>query len=158
MRLRVPVFILMAMAVASPGVQADDKEKHKEKDKKQPKHAQRNDDRDHDRDRDRDRDRRDDDRDGKITICHVPPGNASARHTITVGESAWAAHRGHGDSRGACGSDHPDRDDVFARLDRNDDGVLVLGEWPRDRVSFDRYDRDDNGQVTLREWLNPPTR
>lgn len=37
-----------------------------------------------------------------VTVCHVPPGNPSAAHTITVGESALKAHLGHGDSEGAC--------------------------------------------------------
>ena len=149
MRLRVPVLLLVALSVASPGLRADDdKDKHKDKDKnkKAYKHAQK-----HGDDRDR---RDDDDRDGKMTICHVPPGNPSGRHTITVGEAAWPAHRNHGDQRGPCRN--RDRDDAFDRLDTNNDGVLKLDEWPRDRTSFDRYDRDDNGRVTLREWLNPP--
>ncbi len=37
-----------------------------------------------------------------VPICHVPPGNPSNRHTITVGESAVAAHLRHGDHRGRC--------------------------------------------------------
>lgn len=149
MHLRVPIFVLAALSIASPGLRADDeKDKHKDKDKKQPKHEQKHgDDRDH---------HDDDDRDGKRTICHVPPGNPSARHTITIGEAAWAAHRNHGDARGPCRNRDRDRDDVFDRLDTNNDGVLKLDEWPRDRTSFDRYDRDDDGRVTLREWLNPP--
>jgi hypothetical protein len=32
---------------------------------------------------------------GEMTICHIPPGNFSARHTITIGVSAWPAHQGH---------------------------------------------------------------
>lgn len=39
---------------------------------------------------------------GSITICHVPPGNPGAAHTLVVGASAWPAHAGHGDYRGAC--------------------------------------------------------
>jgi hypothetical protein len=39
---------------------------------------------------------------GKVTICHIPPGNPSKRHTITVGASAVPAHLGHGDTVGAC--------------------------------------------------------
>jgi hypothetical protein len=39
----------------------------------------------------------------KVTICHIPPGNPSNAHTITISESAWATHRDkHGDSLGAC--------------------------------------------------------
>ena len=32
---------------------------------------------------------------GEMTICHIPPGNFNARHTITIGSSAWPAHQGH---------------------------------------------------------------
>ena len=32
---------------------------------------------------------------GDITICHIPPGNYNARHTITIGASAWPAHQRH---------------------------------------------------------------
>jgi hypothetical protein len=48
---------------------------------------------------------RDDDNQGenKVTICHMPPGNPDNRHTITVGESAVAAHiQNHGDTLGPC--------------------------------------------------------
>lgn len=38
----------------------------------------------------------------RLTVCHVPPGNPGNAHEITVGESAVAAHRGHGDHDGAC--------------------------------------------------------
>ncbi|MBK8905562.1 MAG: FecR domain-containing protein [Anaerolineaceae bacterium] len=50
---------------------------------------------------------------GQITICHVPSGNPSARHTITVGISAWEnEHSRHGDTIGPCGQgDHDDDDD-----------------------------------------------
>jgi hypothetical protein len=39
---------------------------------------------------------------GKMTICHIPPGNPAKRHTITIGASAWPAHRAHGDTIGPC--------------------------------------------------------
>ncbi|WP_223634357.1 hypothetical protein [Corallococcus sp. EGB] len=40
---------------------------------------------------------------GKITLCHIPPGNHANAHTITVGVPAAAAHLRHGDTVGACG-------------------------------------------------------
>ena len=96
MHLRLPVVLLSALALAAPGAMAYGKDNDKNKDKKEQKSD----------------DRRDDpattatnatmNRDGKITICHIPPGNRSARHTIRVGESAWPAHEGHGDYRGPC--------------------------------------------------------
>jgi len=36
------------------------------------------------------------------TICHIPPGNPNAAHTITVGLSAVEAHLAHGDTEGPC--------------------------------------------------------
>ena len=39
---------------------------------------------------------------GKVTICHIPPGNPANAHTITVGAPAVAAHLAHGDVDEAC--------------------------------------------------------
>jgi len=39
---------------------------------------------------------------GQVTICHIPPGNPNARHTITIDASAWPAHKAHRDYLGAC--------------------------------------------------------
>ncbi len=42
----------------------------------------------------------------KVTICHIPPGNPSNAHTITISENALQAHiNNHGDIPGACGLD-----------------------------------------------------
>jgi hypothetical protein len=38
---------------------------------------------------------------GEMTICHIPPGNFAARHTITIDVSAWPAHQGHC-AQGTC--------------------------------------------------------
>lgn len=49
-----------------------------------------------------------------VELCHVPPGNSAARHTIVVGAPAVSAHVGHGDYRGRCngyGDDDDDDDD-----------------------------------------------
>ena len=42
----------------------------------------------------------------KVDICHIPPGNPGAAHTIRVSPSAVPAHLAHGDYRGACLPDH----------------------------------------------------
>jgi hypothetical protein len=44
---------------------------------------------------------------GKITICHVPPGNPANAHTITISRNAWenghSPHNAHAlDYEGAC--------------------------------------------------------
>ena len=38
----------------------------------------------------------------KIAICHIPPGNPSKAHTITVGGPAVDRHLAHGDVIGSC--------------------------------------------------------
>lgn len=38
----------------------------------------------------------------KVLICHVPPGNPENAHDIEIDESAWPAHREHGDTLGTC--------------------------------------------------------
>jgi len=43
-----------------------------------------------------------DDGDGKVTICHIPPGNPGNAKTKTVSASAVPAHLAHGDYLGAC--------------------------------------------------------
>jgi len=44
---------------------------------------------------------------GQSTICHYPPGNATAYQTITVSASALKAHLDHGDVVGVCPSVSP---------------------------------------------------
>ena len=38
----------------------------------------------------------------KVTVCHIPPGNEAARHTLVISRSALKAHLAHGDKEGAC--------------------------------------------------------
>jgi hypothetical protein len=130
MHLKLPVVLLSAFALAAPGATAFGKDR---------------------KGGDDNRDHRDGDRDGKITICHIPPGNRSARHTISVSESAWAAHQGHGDHRGACGRGAP-RPRGFNDLDINHDHVLTFEEFRGDRVTFDRLDRDHDHLLTPDEF------
>jgi hypothetical protein len=42
------------------------------------------------------------DDDGKVTICHIPPGNPDNAHTIRVSVNALPAHLAHGDTLGPC--------------------------------------------------------
>jgi hypothetical protein len=70
---------------------------------------------------------------GKIALCHVPPGNLGNAHTISISPNALGAHLAHGDSIGACEGDTapPDGYDDKQRK-RNRLGVHPgLGEAPR---------------------------
>jgi hypothetical protein len=53
--------------------------------------------------------------DSAVTICHVPPGNPDAMHTVTVGASAVPAHLAHGDAEGVC-------EETDAPVDDGDEG------------------------------------
>jgi len=54
------------------------------------------------------------------TICHIPPGNPNAAHTITVGVPAVQAHLGHGDTEGPC------PDGVDTRYDNPEIGITIF--------------------------------
>jgi len=57
---------------------------------------------DHENSEDRDSDK---DNVSRVTVCHVPPGNAEGEHhTIAVSKSALSAHLSHGDTVDACPS------------------------------------------------------
>jgi len=66
----------------------------------------------------------------KMTVCHVPPGNPSARHTISIGERAVDAHLDHGDYLGGCRTargasrydDDRRRDGRVDKIDERGDG------------------------------------
>jgi hypothetical protein len=42
------------------------------------------------------------DSEGKVDICHIPPGNPANAHTINVSVNAIPAHLAHGDFLGTC--------------------------------------------------------
>jgi hypothetical protein len=42
---------------------------------------------------------------GKVTLCHVPPGNIGNAHTLSVSPHALRAHLAHGDSISVCEGD-----------------------------------------------------
>ena len=140
--MKLSVAIVAALALAAPGTSSLAKDKDKNKDKNKSQSAQ-HDDRDGHHDSN-----------GKVTICHLPGGDRAKQHTITVGESAWAAHQGHGDYRGACRANEPGpgNNGRFDALDLNDDGVISRREWTGTEDSFDRLDRNDDGVISRREF------
>ncbi len=67
--------------------------------------------------------------DGKVVICHVPPGNPSNAHAITVSPNAVAAHLAHGDYYGCCGAHDPTADVYTLQVDA-DPGLVSLDLSP----------------------------
>jgi hypothetical protein len=145
MKLHWPIALAGMLAAATPGAWAKDKDKDRNEHAQPAVGRERG---DHD----------DDDHgngaDNKMTICHKG-------HTITVGESAWSAHREHGDHRGACdtrtsavhdprnGRRIPGR---FDDLDRNHDGAISRREWPHDAATFDRLDVNRDRVINRAEF------
>lgn len=66
------------------------------------------------------------------TICHIPPGNPDAAHTITVGsENAVEKHMSnHGDTMGACG------DGVETRVDLPNVNISVFIIFESDSIQI----------------------
>jgi hypothetical protein len=75
------------------------------------------------------------------TICHRPPGNPEAAHTITVGLPAVHAHLAHGDSLGVCPPGVQTRHDDFG------DGIVVYILPIRETISI--YGICVDGNCTL---------
>lgn len=70
-----------------------------------------------------------DEAEAAVTLCHVPPGNPDAAHTVDVGAPSVPAHLAHGDTEGACvddGGEDPEEDPVDSEEDPESDEVKAL--------------------------------
>jgi hypothetical protein len=71
-----------------------------------------------------------DEHDDKVKICHIPPGNPDAAHTIWISKPAVDAHLAHGDTLDACPNDDKDEDEpttiTFLRAITNDNGKEII--------------------------------
>ncbi|MCH8968493.1 MAG: hypothetical protein IIA66_05190, partial [Planctomycetes bacterium] len=80
------------------------------------------------------------DGDGRVTICHIPPGNPNNARTISIGANAVPAHLAHGDHCGPC---------------KEDEGLLMRGggDAGHDLCPADLDDSGDVGPADLAELL-----
>ncbi len=117
---------------------------------------------------------------GKITICHFPPGNPLNAHTISVGSpNAASKHMTlHGDELGPCEIEGPGRGDISVHgikyFDANQNGekdpgeqvldnwtiVLLLSSETRDTQSTNTqgeywFDGLEEGTYEIKEVLQP---
>jgi len=79
---------------------------------------------------------------GKTTICHIPPGNPDKAHTLSVGNSAVAAHLAHGDYLGECNADHYSEDIATIFSEGTFNGitkVIVVKLKPSTFAKFGNY-------------------
>jgi len=82
-----------------------------------------------------------DDDHGKVTICHIPPGNPEDAHTIQVSPSAVGGHLAHGDHLGPCDGTEGDDDDDDYPYPVDKHGRVVVCHRP---------DKSGGRRVTLR--------
>lgn len=89
---------------------------------------------------------RDEDGDGKIVICHIPPGNPANRKTKTVSLFGWVHHKAHGDICGPCNYDK-DQDGVHEKddIDPNDPNSDSDGDGISDRIETGGDGQYDEG-------------
>jgi len=80
---------------------------------------------------------------GKITLCHYPPGNILNPQTITISEKAWLAHEKHGDVEGECNNDDVFRAYADENESQNYDDDYLENWW---------YEIKTNGLVFKEIW------
>lgn len=78
---------------------------------------------------------------GKALVCHIPPGNPSNAHTLTVGTSAVSAHVAHGDYSGAC--------QICVNLEINKITLTRVGDASGGLSSYLKAGITRNAMVTL---------
>lgn len=67
--------------------------------------------------------------DGKVTICHFPPGNPSNRHTLSISPSALSAHcMNHGDTCGPCDEGQTQMSDQIEAQTPASSGPVSFGQ------------------------------
>lgn len=57
----------------------------------------------------------------KLAVCHIPPGNPAAAHTLQLPDPAVRAHLKHGDKMGACQTQATAKDQDSSAHDVNPD-------------------------------------
>lgn len=97
-----------------------------------------------------------DDDDDDVEVCHVPPGNPAAAHSIVIGAAAVPAHMGyHDDTLESCPGD--DDDDGDDEDDDDEDGDGDQGDGDGETVSPSialtlSADSIEDGQSVLASW------
>src|SRR3990172_11448301 len=69
-----------------------------------------------------------------ILICHIPPGNPSNSHTLSIPQSSWSAHKAHDDTIGACVNPDPTSQPKETSQPEQKYGINVL----TDKSSYDK--------------------
>jgi len=89
----------------------------------------------------------------KVVICHIPPGNPSKAHTISVSSSALSAHLAHGDYEGACTSPSDPIDDEF----EHDEFEIEIEVEIEDGIAEIKVEFGDEELEFEMEWVDKQT-
>ena len=87
--------------------------------------------------------------DGKVVLCHIPPGNPANAHTISVGHKAVRAHLRHGDVCGPCEASGCFDDDDCAPGQICHDGECITP------AGCQAGDECDDGNACTIDFCNP---
>jgi hypothetical protein len=89
----------------------------------------------------------------KVTICHIPPGNASNRKVMSIPRSALAAHLGHGDTEGACPDDNPSVDK--AKADKNQENKEKADKEKAEKETKEKKKNEKGNNTASAFTINP---
>jgi hypothetical protein len=97
----------------------------------------------------------------KITICHIPSGNADTSNTICIAQSALDAHIAHGDYLGDCILPVVDDNEVPLSGMEDEDNTFtqtesIINNESEDKNKTDKDDKDD-GSWGWWNWVVGPT-
>jgi hypothetical protein len=87
----------------------------------------------------------------RVTVCHIPPGNPAAKHTLTISKNALAAHLAHGDVLGKC-EDEKGKGNSDKKNDNKGKGGGNGGAQYALTEKFERFVHDTealNGQLNI---------
>jgi hypothetical protein len=96
---------------------------------------------------------------GKVAICHRPPGNPGNSHTLYLPASAIQAHLAHGDTAAKCDNEKNGKGKGEGDKDKEDNSVYGgdqdRGDKGKDK-KIEKQDREENGDSREKESSKTP--
>lgn len=84
----------------------------------------------------------------RVTICHIPPGNPAAKHTLTISKNALNAHLAHGDVLGTCedqkGKNPADKKNDNKGKGSGNGGAKSVNAWHQEKLFYALADKLNN--------------
>ncbi|HRJ82605.1 MAG TPA: hypothetical protein PLV21_12010 [Cyclobacteriaceae bacterium] len=84
----------------------------------------------------------------RVTVCHIPPGNPAAKHTLTISKNALNAHLAHGDVLGTCedqkGKNPADKKNDNKGKGSGNGGAKSVNAWHQEKLFYALTDKLNN--------------